>query len=366
MAGIEEAAGAPTPMGSDLDAGLETLSLNQTITFVKYVRLVLPLDGFVFWVRPSLVSPSALYGSMLLNRARFNQPPSLIPATTTTFVCKGSLHFATDIRQEESENYAASRVIFTSQEGINDLNDIDPWTMWIGSLPEEPNLPRFAFSSQTSRYYQAGIWHYTGFAIYPDMEPQIIDSVAGFDSRGLVVSNSLPAWLALNGYNPPFGFGNPGFTLFPSFLSPLNMKPPFATVHIPPESTRALGAAPRISPNSTHSQLCADIVKVTLWGIRNNAALDFQDCVNQYSVNTDAIGIMNMPVVRDEKRTQSELGIIAQKKSIEFEVSYYQSRMNTISRQIIESAIPNFYVNGIGPTPPSTFNPGVLIPTVLT
>ena len=52
---------------------------------------------------------------------------------------------------------------------------------------------------------------------------------------------------------------------------------------------------------------------------------------------------MNMPVVRDEKRIQSELNAIAQKKSLTFEVSYYQNRMNDIARQLILSAVPSFY-----------------------
>lgn len=351
MADVNEAIGAPTPMASDLDAGLNTLSLEQEITFIKYVRLVLPLDGFVFWVRPSLVSPSALFngGASPFNRAGFNQPPKIGPTVTTTFDCRASLHFATDIRQEEAENYAANRVVLTAEQAVNDLNALAPNELWIGSLPEEPNLPRFAFSSQSSRYYQAGLWHYVGFAIYPDMEPQIVDSIAGFDSRSLVVSNSLPAWLAMAAYQPIGGVPNPGIPLFPSFIAPLNQAPPFASIHIPPEGTRALTLAPRLSAGLTQSQLCEDLVRVTLWGVRNDAALDFYAFVNQYSVLTDAFGMMGaLPVIRDEKRTQSELGTIAQKKTIEFEISYYQSRMREIAVQTIQSAIVNW-----GVTPPA-------------
>ena len=42
--------------------------------------------------------------------------------------------------------------------------------------------------------------------------------------------------------------------------------------------------------------------------------------------------------MRDEKMTQSELGILAQKKTITFEVSYYQTTVNNIARQLIEKA----------------------------
>ena len=68
------------------------------------------------------------------------------------------------------------------------------------------------------------------------------------------------------------------------------------------------------------------------------------DTVNQYSLDTDSIGIMNMPIVRDEKRPQSELQVIAMKKTIEFDVSYYQTRINDIARQLIESCIVEYSV----------------------
>ena len=352
MAGAEEATFARTPMGADLAQGVDTLDLEQTITFTKYIRLVLPLDGYVFWCAATMVGPSALFGAAGFNRARFNQPPNTV-VSAPTFVCKGSMHYATDVRQEEAETYAANRMIFTSEYEVNDLNTIAPGTLWIGTFDGR----RFAFSSRSSWYKQADLWHYQGFAIYPDMETQIIDDFAGFDSVSVVVSNSLPAWLALNGYNPPWGFGNPSLTLFPSFLSPENFEPPFATVHIVPEGTRGLALAPLIGPTSSHSQLCSDRVRITLWGTRNFNALDFVDCVNQYSLNTGAFGLMNNPVMRDEKRTQAEIATIAMKKSIEYEISYQQSRMNTIARKIITSAIPNFYFSGgITPTPPTPNN----------
>ena len=57
------------------------------------------------------------------------------------------------------------------------------------------------------------------------------------------------------------------------------------------------------------------------------------------------IGIMNLPIVRDEKRTQSELGTLAMKKIIDYEISYHQNRVNTVARQVIKSTIPNIYIN---------------------
>jgi hypothetical protein len=81
-----------------------------------------------------------------------------------------------------------------------------------------------------------------------------------------------------------------------------------------------------------------------MYGLGNQKALDFQDYVFQYSLNTDVIGVMNMPVIRDEKRTQSEMSVVAMKKSFEIEISYYQTRVNNVARQFIRSAIPTFLV----------------------
>jgi hypothetical protein len=348
MSTAQEALGAKSPMGADLAAGVEALSLDQVITFTRYQRLVLPLDGFVFWVKAGILTPSALYNSARFNAARYNQSPSNI-STTTTFDVTGSLHHATDIRQEEAKTYAANRMIFTALEQVNDLNVVAPDTLWIGTLPPDGDFPglKFAFSSRGSFYQQADLFHYVGFAVYPDMEPQIIDSPAGFDSRSLIVSNSLPAWLALNSYAPFYGFGMPpGLTLFPSFLAPKNEPPPFGAVDIPPEGTIGLASAPTIDlATRSHYQLTKDRVKVTLWGTRNYNALDFVDCVNQYSTDVGAFGIMNIPIIRDEKRTQSELATIAMKKSVEFEVSYLQNRVNDIARGLIKSSIINWTIS---------------------
>lgn len=338
MATLEETIGAPSELGSNLQAGVEAISSNQTITFTKYVKVVLPLDGFVFWVKADKVGASALYNAALMNRAVYGGSPAVTPAPFIT--AQGSLHYATDTRQDEANTIAVNRVVFTSQQEIQDLNEVGPNVLFIGVI----DGIKFAFSTRAAFYRQAELWHYVGFAVYSDMETQVVDDPRSLNTRDVIVSNSLPLWLALNGYQPSIGgFGNPGLTLYPSFLLPTNLAPPYAAVHIPPENTRALTGAPRISRDSSHSQLCADVVKITMFGMRNFNALDFLDCVLQRSLDYDEFGIMNMPVVRDEKRTQSELNAIAQKKSLTFEISYYQNRMNDIARQLILSAVPSFY-----------------------
>ncbi len=340
MTDVDEVIGARTPMASDLLEGLKQVSLNQQITFKLYGRVVLPIDGYVFWVRSDLLARPGFQQSGLVTTAQLSQEemrPNILTAT-------GSLHYTADVRQEEPETYAANRVVFTATEEINGLNDVAPGTLWIG---EHDGL-RFAFSSLSMRYRQAGLFHYQGFAVYPDMAPQVIDDVqAAPFSSAQIVSNSLPAWLALAAYAPPWAFWGPLPTLFPSFLVPDNEAPPYAAVHVAPEGTLGLASAPTIDrATSTHTQLCRDTVRVTLWGARNTNALDFIDAVNQYSLDTNAFGIMNIPVVQDEKRTQAELGTIAQKKTISFEISYLQHRMNSVARQVIKTCVPTFAFGG--------------------
>ena len=53
-----------------------------------------------------------------------------------------------------------------------------------------------------------------------------------------------------------------------------------------------------------------------------------------------------MPIVRDGKRQQSELQAIAMLKVLDFEVDYYQTRVNAVARQLIKSATPTFIVSG--------------------
>jgi hypothetical protein len=334
----ESAAEQRKPLGAALAAGLENVSYNQTVTFVRYVRLVLPIDGFVFWVKADLVSDGALLDGSPLNNVAPDQGGSALTAART-IVAKGSLHYSTEARQNESEGSSVNRIVFTSEVEIADLNAVGPNELFIA----EVDGVRFAFSSQDSRYSQAGLWHYGGTAVYADMETQLVDALDGFDATAAVVSNSLPIWLSMNGlpvvdWRP---IRNP-VTLYPSFLVPGSLVPPFAAVHIDPNGAQGIASAATLGRTLSHSQLVSDRVRVTTYGLRNARAQDFVDFVAQFSLDTDLIGITNMPVVRDEKRTQVELGAIGQKKVIDFEVTYYQTAARDVARNLITSAIPAF------------------------
>ena len=328
MPKITESANALSQGPSDVTA-LQILSLDQTITFVQYTRYVLPLDGFVFWLK------------------------------TQSIDVNGSLHVSIAKKQNEDETVAVNKVVFTTGTAIQKFNDIKSNTIWVGGFHDI----RFAFTRSDAHYKSAKLFHYVGDAVYPALANLLVDNGDQLPLSTLVVSNSLPMWLALVAYTPVWlQPPNPLVTLYPSYAVPDNLRPPYGVVHIEPTGTRALGAAPLLgptrprgsaalgtvdgtTPDSSHWQLTADQVRVTLYGLTSQEALDFHDLVFQYSYDMDYMGIMNVPIVVDEKRTQPELGILAMKKTIHFEVSYYQSRVNTAARQLVEKATASIIPN---------------------
>jgi hypothetical protein len=322
MASVQETSGAKTPLGASLADGLNTISLNQTITFTLYVKLVLPLDGYVFWVNAALLTDSAIYNATQYNRLEYDQPPSPLPRKQITI--QGSLHYTSEVNQLEDRTAIFSNLIFTALEDIVDFKSINPQIMYIANYEDM----KFSFNRRENFYKQADLYHYRGSPLYSIMDTQIIDTMTGFDTTNVIVSNSLPIWLTLTQY----------FPMLPSFLVDQNLPPPYAAVDIDPRSTQALQSAPLITLNSSHYQLVKETVKITIYGTRNYNALEFQDYVFQYSLDTDNIGLLNMPVIQDEKVTQSEFGIIAMKKSITFEISYYQKNLLDIARKLIEHA----------------------------
>jgi len=322
MASAVEAATAKPQLGSGLAQGVETLSNNEQVTFTLYVKLVLPLDGYVFWVNASLLTDSALYNASQYNKLLYNNYPEGVPARQ--LVASGSFHFSSDVQMLEDRQTVFNHTTFTSLVEIADFNLINPQFQYIATYQGM----RFAFNTRANFYKQADLYHYRGDALYSVMTTQIIDSMTGFDTTSVIVSNSLPIWLALNQF----------FPMYPSYLVDQNIVPPYAAVDINPSLTTALQDFPLLDPDSNPFQLIKDTVKITMYGIRNHEALNFVQYILDYSRNTDNIGLMNMPVMQDEKMTQSELGIMAQKKVITFEVSYYQSTVNDIARQLIEHA----------------------------
>jgi hypothetical protein len=337
-----EAALAGTPMHAALVAGDNQLSLDQTITFTLYNKVILPIDGYVFWVRADLLSASAVYGSPTFDTVTYRQGATVTPATTLTV--EGSFHIIIDKRSNEDETIAVNRVIFTAHTEVQEFNLVGPDTMWIGDFPTAGGTEQFAFRQRESFYEASTIYHYVGEAIYPALASQIINGTS-LDINNQIVSDSLPIWLSIPRFTAAWWNPQWSFPLYPSYVVPDNVTPPYGVIHIMPEQTQALQAVPFVDQLTSDYQLARDLVRITIYGSRNTDARSFLLSVLQYIRNVDTMGLMNMPIIRDEKRTQAELSMIAMKKTIDFEVSYIQGAARNIARLLILEAIPTLVID---------------------
>ena len=311
MTRVSESMETQRQLRSVLQDGIASISANQTITFQKYIKKILPLDGFVFWLAGETIS---------------------VP---------GSLHYSSNTDQTEDETIAVNSIVFNTMTPVFAFNAIDEQTLYIAHY----DGIRFAFSKRGPFYEQAGIYHYEGSAVYSALATQLVENLYDLANYEPIVSNSLPAWFNIKEYNPIWLQNqNPQIDLYPSYLVPFNIQPPYGVVHVEPSRTSAIQAAPRLTLNGTHYQLAMDKVRITFYGLTNAQVMDFVDTVNQFSLDTETIGIMNIPTVLDEKRPQSEIQAIAMKKTIEYDVSYYQSRIRDVARQLIEQCITQFSV----------------------
>lgn len=305
-----------------LAVGLDVLSGEQEISFTPYIRMVLPVDGFVFWVRASLLPAEKIAQHGL--------------TSGDTVTVPGSLHYATVGHQVEDETVAIRKVDFAAQNQITAFAAIAPTVMYVATWQAPLGSFKFTFSSRGTYYQQADIHHYVGDAVYPVFDRTLIDDIGDFN-EGAVVSNSLPLWLKMASEVPYVSLITSSVELFPAFLVPVNLRTPYGTVNI--RATRALSAMPLRGRDSSHSQLCAETATLTFYGLRNEEVMDFTDYVFDRALNLDDFGIMNMPVVQDEQRTQVELAALAMKKTVVFEISYLQIRMRDIARQYIATAL---------------------------
>ena len=311
MPTASEAAGGGAQLQAVLDAGLNELSKNETVTFSQYTRVALAPDASVFWVK-----------------------------TSTTLTALGSLHVATDRRQELDEVIGATTAIFSSEQLVSEFVAIAPGTMWIGSWTLGATELLVAFSSRGRFYEEAQIFHYAGMCVYPAMQSQLVAN-SGDLPTGPIVSNSLPIWLSQTAFAP----------CYPSFLAPENIVPPYIVAHVEPSGTEAPGGFPMLTwPGTTEpdsgasplhdlpsTQLCRDEVDLILYGFTNATAIQYRQSLIDYSW-TDAFGFANNPVIRDEKRTQAEIATIAQKKSIHISAWYLQWTADAIARRLILEA----------------------------
>lgn len=311
----EAAANVSSQLSSVLDSAVETISSRQEITFQLYVAQVLPLDGWVFWVNASIMSASALAALGVTK-------PLIIPV-------EGSLHRQAVRSQSDEASQAVNTIIFTSEDIIDDINSEDPTTRYFGDY----DGTQFAFSRMNSRYDQSGMYHYVGDAVLATMRDQIINDPSDIDMQDVVVSSSLPVWMSLNRFMP----------IYPAMLSAHNISPPFATAKC--SNPEPLAVSYFLDEESNQSQLVVEEVSLSVTGLKNAAIQDFIRYVQEYTLGGAAeFGIMNTPVVQDERVPQNELNAITMRKTIKFKINYYQGRMRSIARKLITSAIPAIYV----------------------
>ncbi|MGH8321586.1 MAG: hypothetical protein ACRESI_06500 [Gammaproteobacteria bacterium] len=307
MAAVKESQ-FPTQLQGALRQGLETLDLNQTVTFQTYNRVILPIDGYVFW------------------------------APADTFTANGSLHYSQEWSQAEDEAVGMDSIVFTSEGQIQQFTSATQNKIFLATGGHD----RYAFGAQGGFYQQASLWHYIGKSINPAMTSQLLDPPITIDLTRAVVCNSLPFWLQLGAYAPIYGPLLNAVPVYPAFEVAENAPPPYIVADI--RETIAIQSIPVRTVANPHTQLAQDRVRITLYGFQNNEALDFQDCINQYSLDTDNIGLMNTPVMYDDRRVQTELHGIGMKKTFDIDVSYYQNVSEALSFQLIMSAIPTLLI----------------------
>lgn len=312
MSILSEAAGAPKQLQSVLAAGVKQISSDQFVNFTQYTKYVAPTDGYVFWVANG------------------------IPLTV-----KGSLHRITERHQDEDQTLAANNFIFTAEAEVTELNSVDPQYLWVGYWDVDGTQLQIVFNGHHAFYEQAGLWHYYGYAVYPALSSQLVNSAADLPA-GQIVSNSLPIWLTQTSISP----------VYPSYLVPDNIAPPYISVHIEPDETEALGGFPIMTVPGTAlnpgnpatfyefavSQLASDDVYLTFYGYNNQQVIQWYETLIDYSINTDNFGFRNSPVPRDAKRHQSEITALAMKKTMHIKASYYQGAADAIMRRLILSA----------------------------
>jgi hypothetical protein len=256
---------------------------------------------------------------------------------------QGSFHYDSTINQDEDAVFDGNTVIFTALQEIQAFNQIGPDYLYIGHY----NDLTFAFSHRGRLYEQADLYHYRGQSLRSRHFTMIVDDPTTFNPT-LTVSNSLPIWLNMPNYVPPY----PGFTcpipLYPSYLVTDNLPPPFGSIHI--EGTECIELGSSFGPRLQQSQLVREKVKVHLYGADNLMASNFVAFVEQYSVDWMKLGLSDSPAIQDVKLPQPEFKILAQRKLVEFNINYRQWTVRDEARQFIEHVkvqyIPQWLVNG--------------------
>lgn len=307
-----------TPLSGSLRAGIESIDRNAVIQFTQYTIVRTQQDGYVFWVA------GASQGF------------------------PGSLHYATETEQDETGTTDVNTVVFTSSCEVEVLNTASPTKMWVAPVTTPGgNVIYVAFRGHGRYYEPAQVWHYYGTAVLPDFQRQLVSSASDIPVEP-ICSNSTPIWLS---QTVPLG------SIYPSFLVPANVVPPYVVVHI--DRTDALSGFPRLVPPPTpayqsgsaqlytwpSSQLMKDTGRLSVFGYNNAQALQLMWSLIEASRNTDAFGFMASPAFIDGHDVQPEIQATSMCKTLAFEVSYYLTTADALSRRYILSAAVSSTIN---------------------
>jgi hypothetical protein len=320
---------ASTQLHDALAVGVKQLSKDQTVTFRQYEKYVLPADGYVFW----------------------------IASGAPDIKIQGSLHYVVQQSQEVDQTRGINNVIFTALQSVSALNAVQKDTLYIGTLPDGMDNQgadfKFAFNQRGSYFQEADLHHYTGTAVWPTMETQILESVNDLPA-GAILSNSIPLFMSLTGPTDtqptPNWLPTASYTIYPEFLAEENAKPPYISVEIKGSESLQIQAYRynRSDGSAARDQLVKDTVSLHLWGMNHVQATQYLDYLmwyfETYGGNVDSMGLMSDPLIRDVVAIQSELNTRSQKKVIDLTVSYYQSAALSEAMTLILHSKPAFAI----------------------
>ncbi|QDH14152.1 hypothetical protein E3E12_08070 [Formicincola oecophyllae] len=284
----------------------------QNITFRQYRRMVLPLDGHVFWV-----------------------------ATGTTQTLAATLNAATSAVQTAQETASPTALTLT----INASDDLKPFTaraqglLWVGTWQGQD----FAISNASTSDLNAGSVLYSGQTITAPFAAQFVDDASQLDNKALLTSSCLPAFLAMPSQPTPLTKSCPwpeGVPVFPSFAVPDDQPTPYIAVCCRPKTLAPVSMAPsHDAASKTSSQIVREGVRLTLMGLDNQQACQVRDYVRQWALGHDSVlGVVNSPVIRDRPQKNPATATQAVRKTIDFTVMYPQRAMADIAMGLIKAA----------------------------
>lgn len=299
-----------------LQDGLDTVRQGQTISFITYERVILPYDGFVYWVKTG--NEQTLVASMV--------------------------HDENELHHEDQNFRNDSGLIITTTEPLLDFSQDGLDTM---SVFEYNNnlyvLRKTGYNSE-----QSGLFHNIARVIEPALRSILLDSKDDFLKKKAQFTNSIGLFVLLScGY---FEFVSIDYPIYPEWLVPLNKKPPYITVGVTETEALNNGFNTVNVDNSLFLVKPAkDYVDINLYGLDNNEALNFLVKLERWSLFYKKIGFLNMPRIKDEQLAQNEIGSLAQKKIIELEIFYYQGgdMDDDLHNQMIDQVLLNINNDGM-------------------